>query len=75
MDGQNHLQSGAFLQLWVRAACAAALEAACEWIPWLETQDFQLCGEELCLCVHLMKITPFLLSYWKEEQGEGQESG
>lgn len=73
MDGQSRSRSGAQRQPRGRAACAPAPAAAWQRHPCLETQDFQLCGEELRLCVQLTKITPFLLSYWKEEQGEGQE--
>lgn len=73
VDGQSWSWSGAHRQPRGRAAHAAAPAAVWEQRPCLETQDFQLCGEELSLCVQLTKITPFLLSYWKKEQGEGQE--
>lgn len=73
MDGQSRSQSGPHRHPRGRTAHTAAPAAAREQRPCLETQDFQLCGEELSLCVQLTKITPFLLSYWKEEQGKGQE--
>lgn len=73
VDRQSWSQSRDHQQLWDRAASAAAPAAGWEWHPCLETQDFQICGEELSLRVQLVKITPFLLSYWKGEQEKGQE--
>lgn len=59
--GQSQSSGRTHQQPRVRAARAAAPAVVWEQRLCLETPDSQLCGEELSLCVQLMKITLILL--------------